>query len=158
MAEHLRLSRAPDGEQPHEFARPRRDAAVGADDLQRLESSVEWLKREVMIARLEAGTRAAKENRKLPRAALLPPVSGVSPVDIEGSRRRRETATFLLAPPPIGERVQPQLSRGRRNHSLRGAQFLLIASLIAGSIVYHFSAESLLSAWESAQAASLQGR
>jgi hypothetical protein len=48
--------------------------------------------------------------------------------------------------------------RGRRRHSLRGALFFLVGSLIAGSIVYHFSAESLLSAWDPAQAASLQGQ
>src|SRR5258708_33804188 len=43
-----------------------------ADDLQRLESSIQWIKREGMLARLEAGHGAPAEIRKLPRAAVLP--------------------------------------------------------------------------------------
>jgi hypothetical protein len=154
-ADHLRLSRTPDRERPQQAAETRSDAAACADDLQRLESSIQWIKRAGMLARLEAGHRAPDGIRKLPRAALLPPVSGVPPVDIEGSLRMRGTSTFLLPP---RELLQPQLPRRRRRHSLRGALFLLIAGLIAGSMVYHFSAETLLSALEPAQAASLQGR
>jgi hypothetical protein len=111
-----------------------------------------------MLARLEAGHRPPEEIRKLPRAALLPPVSGIPPVDIEGSGRRRETSTSLLPPPPVGARVQVQLPRRRHRHGLRGALYLLIATVIAGAIAYHVSGDGLLSAWQPAQAASLQAR
>jgi hypothetical protein len=154
--DHPRLSCTPD--RPQEIAESRPDAAAGADDLRRLESSIAWIMRESMMARLEATPRASKRNRKFPRAGVLPPVSGVPPVDVEGSRRKRETSTPLLPPSLASERVQLQLPRTRHHRSLRGALCLLIASMIAGSIAYHVSAKALLTAREPAQAASLQAR
>jgi hypothetical protein len=157
-AHYFRPSGTPDRERPQQVAGSRPDAAAGADDLARLESSIQWIKHEGMLARLEAGHRPPEEIRKLPRAALLPPVSGIPPVDIEGSGRRRETSTSLLPPPPVGARVQVQLPRRRHRHGLRGALYLLIATVIAGAIAYHVSGDGLLSAWQPAQAASLQAR
>jgi hypothetical protein len=157
-ADHFRSSRTSDRERPQEATEPRADAAAGADDLQRLESSIQWIKREGMLARLEAGHRAPEEIRKLPRAALLPAVPGIPPVDIEGSRRTRATSTSLLPPPPVGERVQIQLPRRRHRYGLRGALCLLIATVIAGAIAYHVSGGGLVSAWQPAEAASLQPR
>jgi hypothetical protein len=157
-ADHYRPARTPDRERQEGAAGCGPDAAAVADDLQRLESSIQWIKREGMLARLEAGHRAPEEIRKLPRAALLPAVSGIPPVDIEGSRRMRETSTSLLPPPPVGERVQIQLPRRRHRHGLRGALYLLIATVIAGAIAYHISGDGLFSAWQPAQAASLQPR
>jgi hypothetical protein len=57
--DHLRLSRTP-GEQPLGSPGPHPDAAVGMDDLRRLQSCIEWIKRESMIARLEAAPALQK--------------------------------------------------------------------------------------------------
>jgi hypothetical protein len=56
--------------------------APNDDDLARLERSLVWLKRECMIAALEAGTRAQHHRRRLPLATALDPVSGIPPVNI----------------------------------------------------------------------------
>ena len=152
-ADRLRASRAPD--------RGLRIAAVGLrppeavnDDLQRLESSVEWLKRQAMIVRPNTGHRAGQENLRLPRAVQLPPISGLPAVGANSGRKRE---VFGVAPPLAGERLQVPPPR-RHRHSLRGALCLLVAGAIAGSIAYRVSAGGLLSAWEPAQAASLARR
>jgi hypothetical protein len=150
----LRFSRAPDRQPPQEATGSR--PAAAPDDLQRLESSIQWIKREGMLARLEAGHRAPEEIRKLPRAALLPPVSGIPPLDPDGSRRKRETSTSLLPPPLVGGRVELQLPMRRHRHTTRGALCLLIASLIAGAIAYHVSGGGGFSAWEPAQASAFE--
>ena len=124
---------------------------TGSDDLQRLESSVEWLKREGMIARLETGRRTRDGNRRLPPAIQLPPIAGLPPATAESSPRKPEI--FALAPPRACDRLQPPRRRHRRD--LRGALCLLIAGMIVGSIAYHVSAGGLLAS-EPAQAASLQ--
>jgi hypothetical protein len=153
--DHLRFSRAPDRQRPQEAAGSHPDAA--RDDLQRLESSIQWIKREGMLARLEAGHRAPEEIRKLPRAALLPSVSGIPPVDTDGSRRKRETSTSLLPPALVGDRVELQLPKRRHRHTTRGVLCLLIASLmIAGAIAYHVSGGGAFSAWEPAQASAFE--
>jgi hypothetical protein len=152
-ADHPRASRAPD--------RGLRIAAVGLrppeagnDDLQRLESSVEWLKRQAMIVRPETGHRTGQEKLRLPRAVQLSPISGLPAVG-ENSGHKREV--FGVAPPLPYERLQlPSRRRHRRN--LRGALCLLVACVIAGSIAYHVSAGGLPSAWEPAHAASLARR
>jgi hypothetical protein len=150
----LRFSRAPDRQPPQEATGSR--PAAAPDDLQRLESSIQWIKREGMLARLEAGHRAPEEARKLPRAALLPPISGIPSVDPDGSRRKRETSTSLLPPPLVGGRVQLQLPTRRHRHTTRGALCLLIASVIAGAIAYHVSGGGAFSAWEPAQASAFE--
>jgi hypothetical protein len=125
---------------------------TGSDDLQRLESTVAWLKRESMIVRAETGCRTREGNRRLPRAVPLPPIPGLPVVGAESSGRKPEI--FAVAPPLPCDRLQPPRRRHRRN--LRGALWLSIAGVIVGSIAYHVSAGELLSAWEPAQAASLQ--
>jgi hypothetical protein len=152
-ADHLRASRAPD--------RGLRIAAVGLrspeadnDDLQRLESSVEWLKRQAMIVRPETGQRTGQENLHLPRAVQLPPISGLPAVGANSGRKRE---VFGVAPPLACERLQAP-PRRRHRHGLRGALCLLVAGAIAGSVAYRVSAGGLLSAWEPAQAASLARR
>ena len=152
-ADHLRPSRAPDRRHRQAAGRPRPDAVDRNDDLARLEASVDWLKREGMIARLAAEHRAPAEPRRLPRVSPLPPVSGIPPVDVAGSPRQRQTSTFLLAPPLACERLQLQLPR--RRHRMRGALCLLIAGAIAGTIAYHMAAGRPFSAWGPAQAAAL---
>jgi hypothetical protein len=153
-ADHLRPSGAPVSKHRPAATGPRPDAVAGNDDLQRLEASVGWLKREGMRARLAAEHRAPAASRRLPRVSPLPPVSGIPPVDVASSRRQRETSTFLLAPPLKCERLQVQLPR--RRHRIRGALCLLIAGAIAGTIVYRMSAGRPFSAWGPAHAAALQ--
>jgi hypothetical protein len=148
-------SRAPD--RGHRLAAEEpRPPAAGNDDLQRLESSVAWLKREGMIARLAAEPRGREAHRRLPRAVQLPPIPGIPPVGTEGSGHTREV--FAVAPPLACERLPLPPSRRQHRRNLRGAVCLLIASAIVGSIAYHVSAGGLLSAWEPAQAASLRAQ
>jgi hypothetical protein len=137
---------------------PRLDEAAGDDDLHRLEVSVQRLKRQVMIARLETGHRDREENRRLPRVGLLPRLSGIPPVDTEGSVCKRETMTSLSAPPLACERLQLQPPRRPPRHYLRAALCLLTASVIVGSFAYHVSSRGLFSAWEAAQASALQSK
>jgi hypothetical protein len=150
-ADHPRASRAPDSGL-RISAVGLRPPQAGNDDLQRLESSVEWLKRQAMMVRPDTGHRLGQENLRLPRAVQLSPISGLPAVG-EDSDHKREV--FGVAPPLPSERLQlPPHRRHRRN--LRGALCLLVATVIAGSIAYHVSAGGLLSAWEPAQAASLR--
>jgi hypothetical protein len=156
--DHLQPLRGSDRKPRRVAPRSRSDEAPGDDDFQRLEASIEWLKREGMTARLETEHCAREENRRLPRAALLPPVARLPSVDGEGSARQRDMSTFRLAPPLPCDRLQLKLPSRRHYPILRGAVCLLIASVIAGSIAYNISAEGMFSAWQPAQAAALQGR
>jgi hypothetical protein len=143
-ADDLRSSRVPCGGHPHVAAAPPPGAAAGNDDLRRLESSVQWLMRQGAMARPETGLSTGQETRRLPRAKLLPAVTGIPPARTAG------TSTFRLAPPLPRDRLQ--LPRRQHRHSLGGALCLLIASLVAGSIAYHISAGRTFSAWGPAQA------
>jgi hypothetical protein len=137
-AAHPRPSRASD-RRPRP-APLRSESAAGSDDLQRLESSIAWLQHEA--------------RQRLPRAGQLPPVSGISAVHADGAASPRET--FRVAPPLACERLQLPPPRRQLRNDLRGALWLMIACVIAGSIAYQVSAGGLLSAWEPAQAAFLQ--
>ena len=83
-------------------------ATVSDVDLARLESSLQWLQREGGVGRL-------------PRAVQLPPVSGLRPVDPEGTRARSEQfINGVRVPPSLApERLRPPPMRERRDH-LRG--------------------------------------
>ena len=84
---------------------PRPDAAAEDDDLQRLESSVQWLKREHDVIGIELELLARKRRRELPPARQLAPVAGIPPVRPEGYGRTADTSTFRLAPPLPRERL-----------------------------------------------------
>jgi hypothetical protein len=157
-ADHLRPTAAAD--RKHEPATAGHGLAepTGNGDLQRLEASVQWLKREALSVRAEAGLRTEKKRVALPRAGLLPPVSGIPPVTMESSLRRRETSTFQLAPPLASERLQLPPVRRRLGRNLRGALLVLIAGTIAGSITYRISGGGLFPASVPAQAAPLQAQ
>ncbi len=128
-------------------------------DLQRLEASIQWVEREAQLVRRESARLAAKKPVALPRAAQLPPVSGIPLLNAESAVHPRETATFLLAPPLAHERLLHPLPRRRRRRGyLRGALFILIASMIVGSITYRLSIGELFPASLPAQAAHLQAR
>jgi hypothetical protein len=155
-ADHLRASQAPNRNYAHAIADLPGEAA-GDDDLQRLERSLQWVKRERMIAAFEAGLHAQNQRRRLPRAGRLAPVSEIPPVNPEPTRRNRETLTFQVAPPLASERLQLPIMRRQRAYNLPGALCLLIAGAVAASIAYHVSAEgSSFSTSQPAEAASLQ--
>ena len=157
-ADPLRPDSAANHERGHAAAGYGLAEPAGDRDLQRLEASIQWVEREAQIVRREAGPRAPKKPVVLPRAAQLPPVPGVALGNAESSLRRRETATFLLAPPLASERLQQPLAPRRRRGYLRGALFILIASMIVGSITYRLSIGELFPASVPAQAAQLQAQ
>jgi hypothetical protein len=111
----------------------------GDDDLQRLQRSLAWLKRERTIAEREAGIRPQHHRRRLPRARGLDPVSGIPPVRTEGAGQKRHSPTFQLAPPLPSERIQAPVARRERAHTIPEALCILIAIVIVGSIAYHIS-------------------
>jgi hypothetical protein len=133
----------------------RPDESADRNDLQRLESSIQWLKREGTIARTEAGPRALKD-RRLPRAGQLAPISGIRPVDTEGSGHKRETLTFHVAPPLASERIEVPAPSRQHRYNLRGVLGILIGSVIVGLIAYQISVGGLFAASGPAQAAYLK--
>jgi len=144
------------------------DEAFLDRELERLESSVQWLRRERLMVALETGQRAQNHNRRLPRASQLPPVPGIVPVNIgpvnigpvnierATTGQRRVAPTFELAPPRARDRFQLPARRREPKYKLRGALGILIAGAVAGSIAYRISAGGLPSASQPAQAAPLQ--
>jgi hypothetical protein len=127
-------------------------------DLQRLERSLEWLKRESMIGRLEAGIRDQKERRRVPGAGQLPPVSGFPPAKTDAHGQRRSILTLEVAPPRPSDSLQLPPPRRRRTYILLRAFCILVASAIVGWFAYHTSVRALLSTAEPAQTASLRPR
>jgi hypothetical protein len=123
------------------------------DDLERLQRSLAWLKRESTIAEREAGIRPRRHGRRLPRARGLDPVSGIPPVSMQSAAQKRHPPTFQLAPPLPTERMQAPVARRERAHSIPEALSILIAIAIVGSIAYHISVGKF-SAAEPARAAS----
>src|SRR6516165_6637673 len=94
-------------------------------DLERLEASLQWIQR---------------EGSRLPRAASLPPVSGLRAPGPEGSRSRGEQMINGIRVPPslAPERLRPPPMREGR-HNLRAPMRVLVASVIAAPIAYYFS-------------------
>jgi hypothetical protein len=156
IADHLRPLSAAHRKSEQATASHDSAAPAGNGDLQRLEASVQWLKREVQFVRAGPGLGTEKKRMTLPRAAGLPPVSGIPPVTDESSVRRREPSTFRLAPPLASERLQLPPPRRRLGRNLRGALLVVIAGTIVGSITYRISGGGFFPASVPAQAASLQ--
>jgi hypothetical protein len=157
-ADHLRASAGVNREREqatagYGLAEPARDG-----ELQRLEESVAWLRREAVSVRSGVALLSQKQPLALPRAAQLSAVSGLLPVSIESSFHRRETSPFRVAPPLASERLQLPPLRRRHRRSLRGAVFILIASTIVGSIAYRVSVGEFFPTSVPAQAASLQAQ
>jgi hypothetical protein len=100
-------------------------------DLERLEASLQWIQR---------------EGSRLPRAASLPPVSGLRAPGPEGSRSRGEQMINGIRVPPslAPERLRPPPMREGR-HNLRAPMRVLVASVIAAPIAYYFSVGTLSS-------------
>jgi hypothetical protein len=109
-----------------------------AEDLRRLEATLEWLNHERMILALE--TAAHKSKRKLPRATPMPAVPGLS-TDSASTRTAPEPLLLTLVPPLASERLQEPLPECR--YSSRVPRFVLIAISIAGTIAYFVSAQGI---------------
>jgi hypothetical protein len=119
----------PDAATPAPSAeKPAADPVAADPDLARLESSLQWLQREGAVGRL-------------PRAAPLPPVSGLRPVSPDGPRPRGEQfINGVRVPPSLApERVRPPPPMRARRDNLRGPLRVLMASAIAAPIAYYFS-------------------
>src|SRR5882762_7190627 len=84
-----------------------------SDELRRLEDSIRWLMNESGV-------------RHIPRATTLPPVRGLSPVELQ------DDDTLLLNPETL---FPPQLSRRRRSLA-SGAAKILLATAVAAPTAY----------------------
>jgi hypothetical protein len=165
------LRRAPDPLDPDAVFSPspgpflpvpvREQASKSTDDLARLTRSVELVQRECAVVVLAAGGRLQKPAQKLPRAAQLAPVPGLSDADATpttvAAAQTPEVIPFHRAPPLAMQRPCPPPPQRRRTYRVRGALYLLVAGLIAASLAYHVAAGGL-SAWMPAYAASASHR
>jgi hypothetical protein len=84
------------------------------DELRRLEDSIRWLMNESNV-------------RQLPRAATLPPVRGLPPVEVNAG------ADSLILNP---DRLFPPRSLNRRGGAMRGVAKFLLASAVAAPTAY----------------------
>jgi len=118
----------PDAAAAQPAEKPAAAASAVDPDLARLESSLQWLQREGAVGRL-------------PRAAPMPPVSGLRPVSPDGPRPRGEQfINGVRVPPSLApERLRPPPPMRARRDSLRGPLRVLMASAIAAPIAYYFS-------------------
>jgi hypothetical protein len=118
----------PAAEKPHQSATEPAAPVTEADpDLERLEASLQWIQRE-------------GSGSHLPRAAPLPPVSGLRPLGAEGARARSDQfINGVRVPPSLApERLRPPPMRERRDN-LRGPIRVVLAAVIAAPIAYYFS-------------------
>ncbi len=125
-------------------------------------------------------TRPRQHPHGLPRAAQLGPVAGIPPVDAgaesdrdmtepvavslaptsplatadtDAGMRKTTTLPFHLAPPLAADRLAPLRPPRPRNSRVRGALYILIAGLVAGSIAYQITGGGAFTATDAAQAA-----
>jgi hypothetical protein len=119
------LQLAHSNSQRHEQAAAARpDASIR--DLKRLKATLRWIQREGAAARI-------------PRAAQLPPVSGLAPTDVRGRRHSDEMLEVCSVPSLEPERKGPPPAMRSRRHKLRAPLIVLIASIFAAPIGYYFS-------------------
>lgn len=133
-------------------------AAPDNDDLQRVESSIDWLKRACVSAACEARSPAGDRTRRLPRAAQLSPLLQAAPVEGERAAGQSTVLDFEPAPPRACERLQPASPDRPHGYELRGLVGILVAGILAGSIAYHISAGGSFAATGAAQAAAPRPR
>jgi hypothetical protein len=134
--------------------------AAEADDLERLQSCLDWLNRERALLALETEDR--RKPRRLPRAAQLELVPGIAPPAPEPApgiappvkvpEHRREGLPIVPAPPLACDRLQPPPERPRFSGTMLAA---LLAAAVAGSLAYRIS-EGFFSVPSAAQAASIE--
>jgi hypothetical protein len=126
----LRSSETAGGEWYEQPASAQRDAVMGGNDLERLESSLRWLQRQ------EAATAATH----LPPAPGLPPGPGL---DARGRRQGGDRFAGDLRSPLSLEperMAPPPLTSGDSN--LRWAVYALIAAAVAAPVAFYFSSNS----------------
>jgi hypothetical protein len=137
-------------------AEPRTDESATDHELARLERSLQNIQRECAIAVLEASPRPRQALRRLPPAAQLGPIEGIpsaQPEPLPPHRERRGPLPLRPPPPLVAERRGLPPARRQRSARLRGALYVLIASLVAGSIAYQVLSGGVVSATDAAHAA-----
>jgi hypothetical protein len=107
-------------------AAERRDEIMSDHDLKRLEASLRWLQRQ------EAATR-------LPRAASLPSVPGLAPVDPTRRHHSSEMPVDSLRAPRSlePERLAPPPPMRSRRDNLRWPLAIVVASIFAAPVAYY---------------------
>jgi hypothetical protein len=96
---------------------------TGTRDLQRLEAALRTIQREDAAARI-------------PRAAQLPPVSGLAAADAKARRHGIEMLELPRSLEP--ERMAPPPTMRTRRHRLRAPLMVLVASICSAPIGYYF--------------------
>jgi hypothetical protein len=125
-------------------------------ELARLERSLQNVQRECAIAVLEASPRPRPGPRHLPPAGQLGPIEVIPsarPGPLLPHNLRRGPLPLRTLPPLVAERRPLPLARRQRSPRLRGALYVLIASLVAGSIAYQVLSGAAVSAIDAAHAA-----
>jgi hypothetical protein len=114
--------RWPQPSQRHEHSGSTRPD-TGIRDLQRLEAALRTIQREDAAARI-------------PRAAQLPPVSGLAAADTKARRHGIEMLELPRSLEP--ERMAPPPTMRTRRHRLRAPLMVLVASICSAPIGYYF--------------------
>jgi hypothetical protein len=138
-------------------------AAEEAFDLLRLQSSVQWLRRECTTldtTPADVGERPQTEPQRLPRAQQLAPIPGLAELMTEVRRNSpaQPAARIDLAAPRIVDRLVTPPPQREQALTRREAIYILLAAVIAGLIGYHLASDGgLLAALGPALAASTGG-
>jgi hypothetical protein len=111
-----------------------------------------------MIAALDAEVVATKRAGRLPRARQLPSIPGLPPVGTVPAPEQGVVLSFQPAPPTASDRLQVPPPGGERSFELRAALFILLGSIVAGSIAYHLSTGGSILAPAQAQVAASDAR
>jgi len=98
---------------------------TGIRDLQRLEAALRTIQREDAAARI-------------PRAAQLPPVSGIAAADTKGRRHGIEMLELRPRRSLEPERMAPPPAMRTRRHRLRAPLMVLVATICSAPIGYYF--------------------
>lgn len=125
----------------HEGAEP--TTSNEPEDLHRLQTVVEWLKRERMIVALETAVR--KRSLRLPRAAS----PEISPVIDDFEQHKGGNVPFVLAPPLVSDRLQQPLPRPR----VSDMTLLVLTTIAIMGLIGYYASETSSSVLEMAQAA-----
>lgn len=132
----------------------RTDESATDHELARLERSLQDVQRECAIAVRETSPRPRQTPRRLPPAAQLGPIEGIASAQpLPRHNVRRGPLPLRQLPPLVAEWRQLPPMRRQQSPRLRGALYVLITSLVAGSIAYHILSGGAVSATDAAHAA-----
>jgi hypothetical protein len=132
------------------------DTTATDHELARLERSLQKVQRECAIAVLETSPRPRQAPRRLPPAAQLGPIEGIpcaQPQPLPRHNAQRGPLPLRPLPPLVAEYRPLPPARRRRSPRLRGALYVLITGLVAGSIGYQVLSGGVVSAIDAAHAA-----